>query len=231
MSLTEILIAMGLMTLGLLGVMSIFPVGSHYMVQAEIADQGSAVGQAVMNDLVARGMLDPNTWRMCAVVGPYATGETANTYSRQVGPAIEAWKQSTITPWVLSQRAGSVYVIDPMAVAVTTVPPGVAQNRLVSPFPGEAYLLNTSAVYGSCTAWDPWKVASDYWPIRRVTFLQANTGSRMEAPLAWSLFSSSSDLVTEANTSEINGRLYICRHSCADQRRSSKCDCDWRVRL
>src|SRR3954470_2407137 len=60
--LTEVLIAMGILTLGLLGVASVFPVGSFYMQKAEVADRGSAIAQSVMNDLMARGMLNPRSW-------------------------------------------------------------------------------------------------------------------------------------------------------------------------
>ena len=58
-SLTEVLIAMGIMTVGLLGVASVFPVGSWYMQKAEVADNASAVAQSVMNDLMTSGKLDP----------------------------------------------------------------------------------------------------------------------------------------------------------------------------
>src|SRR5262245_50484266 len=59
-SLTEVLIAMGIMTVGLLGVASVFPVGSWYAQKALVADQGSAIAQSVMNDLLTRGMLNPD---------------------------------------------------------------------------------------------------------------------------------------------------------------------------
>src|SRR5438132_8189016 len=62
LSLTEVLIAMGILTLGLLGVASVFPVGSFYMQKAEISDKGSAIAQSVLNDIVARGMLNPRVW-------------------------------------------------------------------------------------------------------------------------------------------------------------------------
>src|SRR5256885_14359511 len=62
LSLTEVLIAMGILTLGLLGVASVFPVGSFYMQKAEVSDRGSAIAQSVMNDLMARGMLNPRSW-------------------------------------------------------------------------------------------------------------------------------------------------------------------------
>src|SRR5215208_5498082 len=62
MSLTEVLISMGILTLGLLGVASVFPVGSFYMQKAEISDKGSAIAQSVMSDIMARGMLNPRAW-------------------------------------------------------------------------------------------------------------------------------------------------------------------------
>src|SRR3954454_8705727 len=61
-SLTEVLIAMGILTVGLLGVASVFPVGGWYMQRAEISDRGSAIAQSVMSDLAARGMLNPKSW-------------------------------------------------------------------------------------------------------------------------------------------------------------------------
>src|SRR6476660_8808696 len=62
LSLTEVLIAMGILTLGLLGVASVFPVGSYYMQKAEISDKGSAIAQSVFSDIMARGMLNPRSW-------------------------------------------------------------------------------------------------------------------------------------------------------------------------
>src|SRR3972149_4361023 len=63
-TLTEVLISMGILTLGLLGVAALFPVGGFYMQKAEIADNGSAIAQSALADIVARGMLDPDTWRV-----------------------------------------------------------------------------------------------------------------------------------------------------------------------
>ena len=61
-SLTEVLISLGILAVGLLGVASVFPVGSWYMQKATISDNGSALAQAVMNDIVARGTVDPKSW-------------------------------------------------------------------------------------------------------------------------------------------------------------------------
>src|SRR3954466_10976142 len=72
-SLTEVLIAMGILTVGLLGVASVFPVGGWYLQRAETADRGSAIAQSAMNDLVAQGLLDPQSW---FAFTPPATGGT-----------------------------------------------------------------------------------------------------------------------------------------------------------
>src|SRR6478609_5521815 len=62
LSLTEVLIAMGILTLGLLGVASVFPVGSYYMQKAEVSDKGSAIAQSVFSEIMARGRLNPRAW-------------------------------------------------------------------------------------------------------------------------------------------------------------------------
>src|SRR5262245_8528176 len=61
-SLTEVLIAMGILTVGLLGVASLFPVGAFYMENASKADNGSAIAQEVMSDIATRGILNPGGW-------------------------------------------------------------------------------------------------------------------------------------------------------------------------
>jgi len=206
MTLTEVLISMGLMTLGLLGVLSLFPVGSFYMAKADQADSGHAVARSVMSDLVSRGMLKPAAWRMMANV-PSLTVDDKNTtgvaitnaYSRPVGPAIETLNlQAGLTPWQRIQRSGNIYILDPMAAAATTLAGSAAVNKQAAVFPAEAYMLPPAA-YSSCAAWQPWLGNSDYWPVRRVTFVQPAGAivARMDAPLSWSLFTGNSDLTFE----------------------------------
>src|SRR3954471_21037331 len=78
LSLTEVLISMGILTLGLLGVASVFPVGSLYMQKADISDRGSAIAQSVMNDLMARGMLNPRSWYTMIPIPRLATAGDPN---------------------------------------------------------------------------------------------------------------------------------------------------------
>src|SRR5436190_19524391 len=76
LSLTEVLISMGILTLGLLGVASVFPVGSFYMQKAEISDKGSAIAQSVFSDIMARGMLNPRAWYVMTPIGSTAVYST-----------------------------------------------------------------------------------------------------------------------------------------------------------
>ena len=210
LTLTEVLISMGLMTLGLLGVMSLFPVGAHYMNKADVADRGSAVARSVMSDLVSRGMLNASAWRMIATtppvpaVPPFPTVDGAiNSYGRPVGPAIESWLSNGMAPAVLAQRAGNIYILDPIAAAVTSLAAPLAFNRIAATFPAEASNLPPST-YSGVAAWAPWislPGPNDYWPMRRVTLIQpgaaAGSVQRMDPPLAWSLFSGNSDVAFE----------------------------------
>lgn len=62
LTLVEVLVSMGIMTIGLLGVASLFPVGGHYMQQGEVADTANAIAQAALDDAIIRGHLNPENW-------------------------------------------------------------------------------------------------------------------------------------------------------------------------
>ena len=62
-TLTEVLISIGILAVGLLGAAAMFPVGSYFMQKGEVADRGAAIAQAAFADLVARGDLNPENWR------------------------------------------------------------------------------------------------------------------------------------------------------------------------
>lgn len=62
LSLLEVLMSLLVLTLGLLGVAALLPVGKHEMEQAARSDRASALGQAAFRDLQVRGVLDPHRW-------------------------------------------------------------------------------------------------------------------------------------------------------------------------
>lgn len=63
-SLIEVLIAVFVLTFGLMGIAMVIPAGRYLMVEAAKSDRGSACGRAALNDMKIRGWLDPTTgWR------------------------------------------------------------------------------------------------------------------------------------------------------------------------
>lgn len=53
---------MGILTLGLLGVAALFPVGGVYMQSGDVTDQAGSIAQAALDDAIVRGYLNPGNW-------------------------------------------------------------------------------------------------------------------------------------------------------------------------
>jgi len=61
-SLLEVLISMGILTVGLLSVLALVPAGKSQAVKAVIYDRSSVMAANVAGDLIARGLLRPSSW-------------------------------------------------------------------------------------------------------------------------------------------------------------------------
>jgi hypothetical protein len=187
-SLTEVLIAMGIMTVGLLGVASVFPVGSWYAHKATVADQGSAIAQSVMNDLVTRGMLNPDAWRLmtpvpvnatptspnflfAAIDGKYCPAKTpvSSTFTRPYAEALaEGLRQnppdkSPLNKVVLARQFGHAIVIDPMFISSATRNVNTSANIAAYGFPAASCMSFpwTNPTYYKAAGWDPWRAAGN----------------------------------------------------------------------
>jgi hypothetical protein len=202
---------MGILTLGLLGVAAIFPVASFYMHKADVADRGSAIAQAVMNDIVARGMLNPGVWYMqvpdagaifpsdgkySPIPPPVSSSKVRGTFTRPFALSLsDALRQpaSVTDPTLVGKQFGAAYVIDPMGVAEMGWPnafnANLTLNGTSAMFPSSAYLIRFT--YGGWQAW------GTTWPIRRVTFRQPNTGWHMNSVTAEHYFRGSDDLASD----------------------------------
>src|SRR4051812_12681931 len=187
LSLTEVLISMGILTVGLLSVASIFPVGSFYMQKAEISDKASAIAQSVMNDIMARGMLNPRSWYVMvpspavtppgtspnaffngvdgkySPVAPDTTGsKTTTTFTRPFAEALSEGLKRTTDPVVLAKQFGSAFVIDPMYVASVAKTKPDLNVVIAYPFPATAFQVypwSGSTYYGTA-GWIPWRASS-----------------------------------------------------------------------
>jgi hypothetical protein len=192
-SLTEVLISLGILTIGLLGVAALFPVGSYYMQKGDIAQNGSAIAQAAFNEVLARGILNPDGWYMLedsAVNGTPANPQL-NTirymFYRNVGDWMRRQRASTadMSPgnrqWNAHTEFGSVFVIDPLGVSsISTggLAPDAPYDSLgrAGIAPSTSYWLTGNP---PSPQWQPWFVdpptgANRSWPIRRVTLKQAS---------------------------------------------------------
>jgi hypothetical protein len=98
LTLAEVLIAMGLMTLGLLGVAAVFPVGGFYMQSGDIADRGGAIAQAALDDAMIQGHLNPENWIALhfdsAFAGPNVNGQIDPLTSPPIPPSPNGLKGS-----------------------------------------------------------------------------------------------------------------------------------------
>ncbi len=216
-SLTEVLIAMGILTLGLLGVAAIFPVGGWYMQKADIADRGSAIAQSVMSDIVARGMLNPWAWYVMTPAPLINSTSSANyqfqsidgkytpsrapipyTFTRPFAETLLAGMTNNSDATILTKQFGSAFVIDPMYAAAAAGTTTNGNNVGAYPFPATAYYPWYGSYYQT-PAWSAWRTSSKNertWPIRRVTFQMPN-GLPLDKTMAESLCRISDDLAVE----------------------------------
>ncbi|NLE37936.1 MAG: hypothetical protein GX621_07915 [Pirellulaceae bacterium] len=98
-SLLEVLIAMFVITIGLLGVAALIPTGHFAVVKSTEADRAAACGRAALSEVATREMLVPTTWRW--PTGNYA-GPGAALYAAQYGDAF------AIDPLFIAQNVVAV---------------------------------------------------------------------------------------------------------------------------
>ncbi|MBN2023000.1 MAG: prepilin-type N-terminal cleavage/methylation domain-containing protein [Pirellulales bacterium] len=149
-TLLEVLIAIFVVGIGMLGIAALIPVGRFALVETAKADRSAACGRAAMCEVKARGLLnavDPNnaTWPLWywpkATPPPLSDVLPGNDCAALV---IEPSPGGGIL-WALDPRlVGQTFVIDPLFVArarfttgitVNDLGNGVVQDDVVSKFP------------------------------------------------------------------------------------------------
>ena len=61
-SLLEVLAAIGVLSIGMLGLAAPLPIGRYTLSEATKADRAGQCGRAALHDVIVRRMLDPNNW-------------------------------------------------------------------------------------------------------------------------------------------------------------------------
>jgi len=69
-TLLEVLVAMGVMVVGLLGMLALIPLGRMELVEAERLDNSSTIGRWAFRDITVRGYLQPENWVDPVTGGP-----------------------------------------------------------------------------------------------------------------------------------------------------------------
>ncbi len=64
LSLLEVLVSVGILTLGVLGVAMLIPIGKFAMTEVEKSDRTGTCGRAALREIKIRRMLDPNNWAL-----------------------------------------------------------------------------------------------------------------------------------------------------------------------
>lgn len=185
-TLTEVLISMGILAIGLLGAAAMFPVGGYYMQKGEIADRGAAIAQAAFADLVARGDLSPENWR---------AWDSSDSKYVSMGDATRSWMSAnfgaTDYPTKLNDAAGFVYIIDPLGTA-GGVSGGTNPGQLgfaPARIPNNSM---TDAVAADMSG--RWEDFEGKWPVRRLCTSSTVIGNVPVESLAKGLYTSDDDL-------------------------------------
>ena len=251
-SLTEVLISLGVITFGLLGVAALFPVGGHYMRTGEVNDRAAAIAQQAFSDLLARGMLNPDNWLTHAELisgdGPFGRPHReaiADVMNRNFSN--EAARQRK-----LNSIFGSTFVIDPLSIGRVNeiAPPGPAPAATVDFYHGAVRLFpfaapsRAEALAEDRPSWDPWRAGNNLstnvpFPVKRITLAMPNpnpsSGSRTIVPLnrdvAEAIFIVDDDLRTEVYAAGVPLVQYWEDHTdngiVAPLRREGRGDFSW----
>lgn len=189
-TLTEVLIAMGILAVGLLGAAAMFPVGSYYVLKGEIADRGSSIARAAFSDLVARGELSPQNWYLYTGAGNYTSMSDYVAFWMTVPGHVNPNTGQIISPAKLNTDAGFVYIIDPYGLSAAAAVGAAPQNSLYAPIQGR-----WSGTLPTTGLWQPFSGNSgDGWPIRRLCTASALVGNTPVESLAATLYRSGDDV-------------------------------------
>lgn len=202
-TLLEVLISMGILTIGILGVAALFPVGSHYMLRGEIYDRADAAAAQALNDAVTRGVLDPERWVSFETgigVGAYTPASSPNHFTRPFVQDMRSRRAvlAASTNMSVEERqrrlvseCGSILFIDPVGVAQGINQDTTNLGALYSAYAGLSavpaslnvgdYLQVSATGVPSLAYWQPWIGRR---PIQRLTLSQANAAVGPARPLS-----------------------------------------------
>lgn len=109
LSLLEVLISVFILTVGVLSVVALIPVGTHNMLETSKLDRGSALARAALRDVKTMGLLDRRLWCDAKL---NANSLIANN------PAFPTFAINPVVPNITSDPLlGQAFMIDPLGIA------------------------------------------------------------------------------------------------------------------
>ena len=108
LTLLEVLISLGIITVGLLSLSSLFMVGAHNMRKAEIQERARVVAEEAFNDIIAYRMLDTPKWIMY--------NEDEGMFNQSLVETMQ-YLHMTDQKHQMEEVVGAVLVLDPIGAA------------------------------------------------------------------------------------------------------------------
>ena len=169
-SLLEVLVAIGVLSIGLLGVAAVIPVARHEMVEAAKADRSAACGQAALGDIKVRGTINPAHWR--------------DVNGASLGEVEPDWGWSPYESTDRGYLFGESYAVDSLFVA---------ENYKDRDANGDGIPEFADFPYNPVTPGTP--VGARWTRMKRVMWDQVGRDGWVNAPLAQSLYKWHDDLL------------------------------------
>jgi Tfp pilus assembly protein PilV len=137
-SLLEVLISMGILTVGLLSVLALVPAGKSQAVKAVIYDRSSVMAANVSADLISRGLLRPTSWVTGTAAAPIPIAVFDPLYAGSPSFAGGSW------PPALSSGTSSAITLRTDAATTGTATTVISGSSANGSLPG--YLMCSQAV-------------------------------------------------------------------------------------
>ncbi len=211
-TLTEVLISMAILAIGLLGAAAMFPVGGYFMQKGEIADRGAAIAQAAFADLVARGDLHPDNWQ---VWDPEWNG---GSY-RPMDQFVRDWMAEPSNQGLgvqdfqtgMNSAAGFVYVIDPLGTAAglrANLPESLIDLAPYAAVPG-ASIGDAQVPTLDAQSISRWTDQFPNWPVKRLATSTSMIGNVPSEPVAQGVYASQDDIAFSVDDEEVPTRQRV----------------------
>ncbi len=190
-TLMEVLIALGVMSMGLLGLAALIPVARQQMADALRLDRGTTLGRSAFRDLYIRGLLRPEEWlyasTMQAVLLPGAGGggAAASQYGNPGNATVPLGKPPLVP-----------ILLDPLMMSLqATAGSGSKSNQTLASFPYVLTGTDTNAMEYKHNDWIPRATLRGVFGVPTKITQNQNLPDGMTNPVAERIFRSNDDVL------------------------------------